>query len=139
MSEKGFVITIDAFLSVTVVVLFVILAFFYLSNVGSVSWNSIDLKTIVSDELSVLEKSLVFEDALERGSSELILSSLNSTPNNYCFEVTLFSEVFSPIVHTIKTGCTKSATQIVSSERVIIVQSDFGPTSYIARVEGWSK
>jgi hypothetical protein len=139
MSERGFVITVDAFLSVTMIVLFIILSFFYLSKVNLSSWNSVDLKTMTSDELTVLEKSLVFEDALKRGSSELILSSLNSTPIGYCFEATLFSQSFSPIIHTIKAGCTKNATNIASNERVIIVPTDSTPLIYVARVEGWVK
>jgi|GEM_PF-1091783 len=136
-SERGFVITVDAFLSVVVTTLLVLLAFFYLSWVSSDSWNVVDLKNIVSDEASVLEKNATFEDSVLRNSSELLEISLNSSPDPYCFEATIFNSSLSPVIHALKAGCSKTATQIISSERTIVVRDDAGSSFYFARVEGW--
>jgi hypothetical protein len=138
-SEKGFVITVDAFLSVVVMILFVVLSLFFLSRVSSDAWNTVDLKNIVSDKASALEKSLIFEDSVKRVSVELLASSINSSPEPYCFSITIFNESLSPILHAIKAGCTKDATEIFSSERSLVVRSDAGSSFYIARVEGWVK
>jgi len=139
VSERGFVITVDSFLSVVVMTLLIVLSFFFLSKVTGDSWNLVDLKNIVSDKSAVLEKNLLFEDSILRSSSELLEVSLNSSPDPYCFEATLFNESLSPLVHALKAGCTKSTIQIISSERTFMVRDDNGSSFYIARVEGWVK
>ncbi|MFA5931468.1 MAG: hypothetical protein WC821_04115 [archaeon] len=139
-ARKGFIITVDAFLSVTLILLLVILSFFYLSSTSLDSWNVVDLKNIVFDCASVLEKSLALESAVKQSSSEGILLILNNTPNRYCFEVSVLDSTnLSPIITVLKAGCVKYSTEIISYERGLVVKTDMDTSFYLARVAGWVK
>ncbi|MFA6268824.1 MAG: hypothetical protein WCW13_03015 [archaeon] len=137
--QKGFLITVDAFLSVTLILLIIILSFFYLSKVTLDSWDKVDLISLVFDEASVLEKSLAIENSILQSSSENILDYLNNTPSGVCFEVTVFSSTLVPEVHALKNGCVGRADDVVSYERTVAVRNLSSVTFYIFRVEGWLK
>ena len=137
--EKGFVMTVDAFLSITLIAIFVLLAFGYISLIKLDSWNSVDLKNSVFDTISILEKTNLFNDALLNYSTEGISSIMNSTPNNVCFESTVFDNSLNVVLHSIKTGCTKNSSQIFSAERLIVLNNNGNVSFFIARIEGWSK
>ena len=139
-SQKGFVITVDAFLGATLMFLLVILSFVYLSQTSMDSWNTVDLRNAVFDEANVLEKSLVLETAVKQSSSEGILSSLNSTQAFYCFEVSVLNpNDFSIVINALKTGCIKRSTDSFSFEKTLVVNSNGIVSFYIARIEGWSR
>jgi len=136
--EKGFVITVDSFISVSLILIFVLISFYYLSNVSLDSWNAVDARILAFDEAAVLEKSLAVENSIKLSSSELILASLNSTPSGYCFEATVYDSTLStPLVHAIKTGCTKNSTNLTSVERAIAVKQGSIVTFYILKVVVW--
>jgi len=139
LKEKGFIITVDSFLSITLVTLLVILAFNYVSLIKLDSWDSVDLKNSSSDVISILDKSNSFNDALLSSSTEGISSILNSTPNNVCFESTVFDSDSNIVLHTIKTGCTKNSTSVFSVERSIVLNNSGVNSFFIARIEGWVK
>lgn len=139
LKEKGFVITIDSFLSITLVAIFVILAFGYISLIKLESWDSIDLKNSSSDVISILDKTNAFENALLSYSTEGIFSIINSTPSNICFESTVFDNESNIVLHLIKTGCTKNSTHVFSVERSIVLNKSGTVSFFIARIEGWFK
>ncbi|MBT4191776.1 MAG: hypothetical protein HOE11_00560, partial [Candidatus Diapherotrites archaeon] len=86
MNDKGFILTFDSFLGVVLLFFLFLASFFYISQVNFDSWNSIDLIDLARDELTVLEKNGVFENAILGNSSELIRQNINSAPNPICFE-----------------------------------------------------
>ena len=137
--EKGFIITVDSFLSITLVALLIVLAFGYISLIKLESWNSIDLKNSVSDLSILLDKTDSVDNALLSYSTEGISSVLNSTPSNICFESTVFDSDSIVILHAIKTGCTKNSAQVFSAERLIVLNDNGSISFYISRVEGWFK
>jgi len=137
--EKGFVMTVDAFLSITLIAIFVLLAFGYISLIKLDSWDSVDLKNSCSDVISILDKTDLLNDAIASYSTENISSILNSTPNNICFELTMFNRDLDVILHSIKTGCTKNSTQTFSVERSIVSNINGSVSFFIARIEGWFK
>jgi hypothetical protein len=139
IGEKGFIITVDSFLAITIVAVFMILAFGYLSLVRIDSWNSVDLKNSCSDLASVLLKSDSINNALLGSTTEQISSVLNSTPSNVCFEVIVFDDSSSVVLHTIKTGCTKNSVQVFSAERSVVLNEDSDISFFVARVNGWFK
>lgn len=138
-NERGFIITVDSFLALTLVAVFVILAFGFISLVKIDSWNSVDLKNSSSDLSSVLDTSGVIKNALLSSSTEGILSILNSTPANICFESLVFDSDSNIVLHSIKTGCVKSSTQIFSTERLIVLNDSTNVSFFISRVNGWFK
>lgn len=137
--EKGFIITVDSFLGITLIAVLILLAFGYMSLIKLDSWNNIDLKNSCSDLVSILDKTNVLNDSLLSYSTEGILDIFNSTPNNICFESTLFDDSFVVVLHAIKTGCTKSSTQVFSVERSIVLNDGATVSFFIARIEGWYK
>ena len=141
VEEKGFVLTVDAFLSVTLILLFIILSFFYLSKTSVYSWNAVDLRLVTGDELAVLEKGGVLESAIKQSSSEGILSALNDTPNSYCFSLTVYdySAALAPKLNSVKSGCAQKGNDVSSVERTIISRNASDINFYIARLEGWRK
>lgn len=138
-AEKGFLITVDSFLSVTLIIFLITASLFYLSQAKSDSWNTVDLKYAVNDLSTVLEKNLGFENAIKQSSSELLLEKLDNSSSKYCFSSTIYNSDLSVQMSSIKTGCTKNAEDILSAERVIVVNSSGTISLYIARIDGWFK
>ena len=138
-ATRGFIITVDSFIGGTLLFFFVIISFFYLSKTTFSSWDFVDLKIMVFDQLSVLEKNLVLENSIEQGSSELLLSAINATPNNYCFEIVVFDSNLAPVLHALKGGCVKDSSEVIGLDRTVVVNNSPALSFYVARIEGWLK
>ena len=141
MHNKGFIITTDAFIGLSMLAFIIVISFFYLSTVSMTSWNTVDLINLTRDEITVLEKQLVLEDAIKQSSADLILSKINATPDAYCFELSIFSgtNLDVPVLYALKTGCTKNYSQLVAADRTFVVNSDTNVEFYIAKLGGWYK
>jgi hypothetical protein len=141
MRSKGFLISLDSLLSLTVNMLLISMAFFYLLQVTTTAWNSVDLKLIVMDQLAVLEKSGTLENSVRQESSEPILSSINMTPHSLCFEVLVFNgeNLSVPVIHAVKVGCQKSFTELTAVERTLVMVDNSDVNFLVARVSGWNK
>lgn len=138
-NEKGFIITVDSFLALTLVAVFVIVAFGFISLVRIDSWNSVDLKNSSSDVSSILKSTGTINNALLGSSTEGILEILNNTPGNICFESMVFDSDSNIVLHSIKTGCIKNSTQVFSSERLIVLNDSGTISFFISRINGWFK
>ena len=141
MQNKEFIISTDAFIGLSMLAFIVVISFFYLSTVSLTSWNTIDLIDTVRDEAIVLEKQQVFEDAIKQSSIDLVLSKLNATSDQFCFELSVFAEsnLDVPVLYAIKTGCTKNYEQLVVADRTVVVNTDTDVDFYIAKLGGWYK
>jgi len=141
MQTKGFIISTDAFIGLSMLAFIVVIAFFYLSTVSLTSWNTIDLIDASRDEITVLEKQQVLENAIKQSSADLILSKINATSDAYCFELSIFSQnnLDVPMLYAIKTGCTKNYEQLVVADRTLVVNTDTNIEFYIAKLGGWYK
>lgn len=139
INNKGLFISTDSFVGLTLVFILILTSLIFLSQVSFNSWNSIDLISATRDLSSVLEKTTVLENSIKQNSSELISSTLISTPISFCFEVTIFNStnLDLPIISTIKPGCVKYSNEISSVERTIVLNQNNGLEFYIARVSGW--
>ena len=139
-NQRGFFITLDAFISLGVVLIAIIIGYFYLSQITANSWERVDLLNITLDESLVLEKSSALSQAIEQESSEIIISSLDKTPYSYCFEVAIYSqsELSVPEIYALKKGCSKSVDEFISINRSLVV---YNPSAsfYIVKVAGWKK
>jgi len=140
VNKFGFVVTVDAFLGATLVLLFIVISFFYLSHVSLTSWDQVDLRNTVNDEAAILEKTNAFEYSINQSSSDVLLAKIDESYSNTCFEVTIIDPSTSmPVIHSLKTGCTKNSSEVASVERSFVVNDDENVSFYIARVEGWIK
>ena len=140
MNKNGFIISVDAFLSMTLLAFIILISFFYLSTISLSSWNSVDLINMARDEATVLEKNSSFSNAVSIGSAEEILSNLNATPEKFCFEVSISRQGVSvPILGTKKSGCVKSFTELYSVQRTFVVKDTTNVYFYVAKIDVWYK
>jgi len=141
MPSKGFIISTDAFIGLSMLALIVVISFSYISTVSLTSWNTIDLIDTTRDEVTVLEKQSILENAMKQSSADLILSKLNATPDSHCFELSIFGEnnLDIPVLYALKTGCTKDYEQLVVADRTFIVNTDSNIQVYVAKLGGWYK
>jgi hypothetical protein len=141
LNDKGFILTFDSFLGVVLLFFLFLASFFYISQVNFDSWNSIDLIDLARDELTVLEKNGVFENAILGNSSELIRQNINSAPNPICFEASIFEDnaITSPVIIATKTGCDKTSESIFAVNRTIVVNNNNDINFYLVKMEAWHK
>ncbi len=138
--NRGFIISSDAFIGLTVLAFLILVSLSYVAQVNIDSWNNIDLINSARDLSTVLEKNLVFENAIKQQSSELIQQNINESLQSICFEARIYSstDLNTPILGALKADCTKSFSELVSVERTIIV-NDSNVSFYVAKMEAWYK
>jgi hypothetical protein len=140
ISKKGFILTSDSFLGFTVLALVSLLALSYLSQINIDAWNNVDLINSARDLAIVLEEKDVLKDTISQQSSELLLETINSTQNSYCFEVSLYESSESlPDIIAVKSACTKDFTELIVINRSFVIDSNTTITNYYAKIEAWYK
>ncbi|MDD4251196.1 MAG: hypothetical protein PHX27_03325 [Candidatus ainarchaeum sp.] len=140
LGSKGFVITSDSFLGLTILFVLILASMFYISQVSFNSWNNIDLINSARDVLIVFDKASYFENAILQGSSEVLVEKINSTPKSLCFELSLIPKDSSiPLIIALKSGCFKNFNELIVVNRSIIVNDGASVSFFTARVEAWYK
>ncbi len=137
MNKKGFVISIDAMLALSVTLVLFIAAAFYLARVESSATPSLFLKEFSMDAGTVLEKTRILENAVEKNSSVELSSFLNKLPQNVCLEVSIFNEddLESAELTVLKNGCNANYAEKTSIKRGFLAGSP--PQFYVARISAW--
>jgi hypothetical protein len=141
MQSKGFVITTDAFIALTLLFILAVVSFFFISNTSIESWNNVDLVLASRDESALLEKSLALENAVLRDSTEPITELINASPQAICLEVSVFSQsdLNTPVMYALKASCTKSFSEVVVSQRSFVVNNGSSVNFFVARIGAWYK
>ncbi|MEK6958725.1 MAG: hypothetical protein AABW59_01630 [archaeon] len=141
MQSKAFVISADSFIAFTLLLFLIMLSLFYLSQISMTSWDYVDMVNIVRDEATILEKSRSLESAIDQRSAEPLLSMLDASPGEYCFDAAIFTAQNNslPIVYALKGGCDRSFSDLSSVERTIVSTSGGVAKFYVARISGWVK
>ncbi len=85
---------------------------------------------------TILEKGDFLEQAVISDSNLPINNVLNSTPRQFCFQTKIF-ENDSVIIESLKDGCEKNYSEIISVERVFVVREDT-LSFHVARIGVWS-
>ena len=136
MNNKGFIISTDSFLGLTLLSLIIIFSLFYLSQLNVFAWDSVTLIDSARDLSTILEKSKTFENSVRLESSELIVEKLNATQERICFEVTIFEKnSLNPKLISTKAGCSTQSSEKFSVDRSFVLDSNF----YLAKIEAWYK
>jgi len=137
MNNKGFVISIDAMLALSVMLVLFIAAAFYLAQVKSSATPSLFLKEFSMDTGMVLEKTSLLKNAIEKNSSTELSSFLNKLPKNVCLEVSIFNKdnLESAEITVLKSGCNADYSEKTSIKRGFLAGSP--PEFYIARISAW--
>jgi hypothetical protein len=140
LKSKGFILTFDAFLGLTLLAVLIIVSFGYVAQVNPIVWNNIDLINAGRDVSITFEKSNVFSNAIKQNSSELLVDKLDATPNSFCFEINIFesANLYVPKINVIKAGCNKNFDEFVVVNSSLVVNNgslDF----YMVGVGVWYK
>ena len=138
---KGFILTSDAFLGLTLLALLIVVSFGYVSQINPMVWNNVDLINAGRDVSITFEKSNVFENTIKQSSSELLLDKLDATPNSFCFEINIFEEanLTVPKINVMKAGCTKSFDEFVVVNSSLVVNNNDDVEFYLVSVGVWYK
>jgi hypothetical protein len=139
--QKGFILSSDAFLGLTLLALLIVVSFGYISQINPSVWNNIDLINAGRDLSITFKKSDVFTNAIKLSSAELLFDKLDSTPNSFCFEVNIFAEsnLDVPIINAMKAGCIKSFDEFVVINNSLVVNNNDEVSFYLVKVGVWYK
>jgi len=137
--KKGFVISLDALIALLIFAVLIGTSAFYLEQAQAEARNSTLLKEAASDVLTVLDKTLVLETAIEDGSTTGIMSFLGKLPYNMCGEVLIYknSDLSSIEVSVLRQGCSKTFDEVATVKRDFFVESNGSLEFYIAELKAW--
>jgi hypothetical protein len=140
MKNKGFILSSDAFLGLTLLSILIIVSFGYVAQINSNVWNNVDLINAGRDVMLTFKENNIFENTVRQNSAEILLDNLNSTPNSFCFEINIFeeSDTSVPIINVIKTGCIKNYDEFVVVNGSLVINND-NLDYYLVRVGTWYK
>jgi len=136
---RGFVISFDALLALTLLLIVLLLTNSYLSGVEFGAKNSLTLKQNAMDIATVLEKSGEFEWAVQNNKVNQIRSYINKLPNSVCAEVKIFSDndYSTPALSVLRPGCTKDFDDSATINRGFVERSSGNTNFYVGRVITW--
>ena len=140
-TRKGFVLTLDAIIALLVIFMSVAVTFSFIHQVRNYSPQSIKLRELSSDLLSVMEKNGYLEESVSDRTA--VRSLLQDTPDGVCMmlEVTEGNSTI-PTYAMQKTGCEVST----GKERVVLREEYVSWRSFVkdgeyycAKITGWYK
>ena len=139
MSGKGFVISFDGLLALSVTLILFIAAASYLARVESSAVSSVSLREFSVDVAAVLEKSGMLERAVERDSVAEIRSFVNKMPEGVCIEVKVYGsgDLENAGIIVLRSGCTAVYEEKTSAKRGFLAGGS--PSLHMAEVSAWYK
>ena len=140
MKHKGFIISFDGMLALSVTLILFIAAAYYLARVESSAVSSVSLREFSMDVATVLEKSEMLERAVERDSAAEIRSLVNKMPESICLEVKIYSsdDLENADIIVLRGGCTAEYEERTSAKRSFLAGS-WNPSLHLAEVGAWYK
>ncbi len=138
-NKKGFVISLDAFVALLVLIIFIGTSVFFLGEIEYRARNSNLLKETAGDAITVLDKTGALETSVEDKSTIEIRSFLNSLPYNLCAEVFVYSEtdLKNPVFVVLRTDCAKTFDDLAVIKRSFFTESDGNLNFYLAEMKMW--
>ena len=139
ISSKGFIISLDALVALSVLLSVLMLSSFYLSQAQYTAKNGIILKENAIDILSTLEKNGVLEEAVATDKPAPIRSFLNKLPDSICADLSIYNstDLNSAVMDVLRPGCQKNFTESATLNGSFIVQEANDANFYIARSTVW--
>ena len=133
MSGKGFVMTLDAIIALSLLTLVMLTVMSQASRYGERAFDSIYLRSFSMNMLSTFEKSGLLEQGLYQPSRLRV--ALNALPYNICAQITLMKYTNVTMVDLQKEGC-----GVVSGTSYVTYRTFYNNgTLYMAKSSAWSK
>ena len=131
MNQKGIAFTLESLLGLSLCILLLAMASFYLLHSNSYDLAQLNLYQFTADSLAVLDKQGALSQAVEHNSSTLLQSFLNSWPSQYCGNLSLQDQSNSSLMQ-VSRNCTFSNGKVVA-RRVFISREKI----YYATLYSW--
>ena len=131
--RKAFVFSMDAIFAIIVAGLMLLACFFYLSQTTTNINNGQDIFRISLDSLAVLEKDGALKAAVEENSTAAVQSFLDSLPDRFCGNITIYTSSSVIVSSSQKAGCTAKNESAVALRSFIAGNS----TAYYAKMGAW--
>jgi hypothetical protein len=133
MLKKGLIFSIDAMFAIVVAGMMVLACFFYFSQTTTNIHNDQDMYKISSDSLTILEKDGTLATAAATGIPTTIYSFLDSLPDQFCGNVTIYTSSSAALLSAQKTGCTAGEESAIAVRSFVLGLSGV----YSAKMVTW--
>lgn len=141
--KKGFVISFDSLIAIAVMLSLFGIATFYFAQISFEAQNSIYLKKIAMDALTVMEKTGTLEKIINRDQIVLAKPFLEKMPYNVCGEIIIYSQndLVNAEMSIIREGCKKSTQEIASIKRGFVrkLGASKNVKFYLAELNTWER
>ncbi|MCX8190026.1 MAG: hypothetical protein N3F05_02240 [Candidatus Diapherotrites archaeon] len=134
---KGFILSMDALFSLTVLIILLGIVTFYFSGMSFGAFQSTALYDFASDLGAALEKGGYFEKAIDENEMTELSTILNVSPQKLCLELRIYSseDINSVLFSTYKVGCVSKYSERASYKRSFF--SNKAGKAYLAEVLAW--
>lgn len=134
---KGFILSMDALFSLTVLMILLGIVTFYFSGISFGAFQSAALYDFASDIGASLEKGGYFERAIDENEMNELSTIINVSPQRLCLEIRIYSseDINSVLFNTYKVGCISKYTERASYKRSFF--SNKTGKAYLAEVLAW--
>ena len=133
MLKKGILFSIDAIIALIVAGALILACFFILSKTTTNMHSSNDVFIKSLDSLAILEKDGTLKNVVETTNASTIQQFIDSTPAQFCSNITILSSASAQVLSVQKTGCTAKNESSVALRS--FVSNNFN--LYYARMEAW--
>ncbi|MBI2598472.1 MAG: hypothetical protein HYW50_04720, partial [Candidatus Diapherotrites archaeon] len=139
--KKGFVMSVDAIISLLIFFALFSATTFYLGQVKFEAKNSVLLKESAMDAITVLEKNGKLEEAVKTNKATQIRSFLNKLPNSLCAQIQIFGEndPANPLMTVLRPDCKKNFKETATFNRSFAVLNGATADNYVARITAWTR
>jgi hypothetical protein len=134
LNKKSLIFSLDAIIAVVIAGMMLLACFFYLSQTSANIYKEQNTYMVSLDSLTILEKDSTLKTAIEANSTAAIQQFLNSIPNQFCANMTIYTSASAALLSAQKTGCTQKNESAVAV-RIFIANQE----AYYARMESWYK
>lgn len=140
MTNRGIIHSMDALLSLLIVLVVVFTVNYYVnSSALNDSQQSDWLKQMSVDVGTVLEKNGRASTAIQNNNVSVIRTYLNQLPHAWCVDVSIFSnnDLNSAILAVVRPSCKTDASEYAVTNRSIVVTSGSSVSFYVMKVKAW--
>jgi hypothetical protein len=132
-NRKGIVFTLDAVLSLVILVTMVMGILFFLNQQTDLVYNRNSLDTIARDSLTVLEKNNNLRNAVNINNLEVVNRFMNALPSHICSSIILYDSFDNEVLTSTKSGCGTAIQRSVARRAFVTL----GRNRYTAEMTVW--
>jgi len=142
--KKGFIFTTDIIIAVITALIFITIAFGYISNTQAINWNKPALSQFAQDSLTILERNDDLGRDMRANSNASIQIFLNNLPSNLCGRIVLYNITYSSnslyAMNATKKNCKEPTQRAVARRNFVILRKILSRTTasyHQAKMELW--